>query len=394
MVVKVGSPNLLTSTSNGFLKMVLLSQQNRRLFITLGDTIINTDIENESHQIYGIPEPRVPPNVTKGQLEVLRNRNKNITCISFSNKTGYVVVATENKLVIVFNEQFEVVKEIITSRAPSKVIFSPEDDVLLADKTGDVILYKLSKDEVDGELLLGHLSMLTDIKITNCGKYIITCDRDEKIRVSCYPNAYNIVSYCLGHTEFITNIEICDGFLISASGDGTVRLWNFLQGEELCKINTNDYILDKTSIKDFREEMIANSIEINALPVIDLQVLKPNIIAVSVMHSGVQIYKLEKAKDLQICFVQNICTGLSIVSFSLSTNCYILTNTGFFIYKLTKPYCFEEENSNFVTEIYEKYPQLFVKFAKLNDVSVLYKRKFDNVQEYLERKRIRLDAKN
>lgn len=292
---------------------------------------------------------------------------------------------------IVFNQQFEVVKEIITSRAPSKVVISPQNDIVLADKTGDVILYKLSKDADNGELLLGHLSMLTDIKITDCGKYIITCDRDEKIRVSCYPNAYNIISYCLGHTEFVTSIEICDDLLISASGDGTVRLWNFLKGEELHKINTNDYIQDNKAMKLFSDEMVLSNIEINALPVTDLQILKPNVIAVSVLHDGIQIYKLE---NLQMSFVKNICADLNIMAFSLSIDTCILTNTRFIMYKLMESYCFEEANSTFFNEIYKKYHQLFESFTKLSDVSVFYKRKFDNLQEYLERKRIRLEAKN
>lgn len=33
--------------------------------------------------------------------------------------------------------------------------------------------------------------------------HVITCDRDEKIRVSRYPNAYNIETFCLGHTEWV-----------------------------------------------------------------------------------------------------------------------------------------------------------------------------------------------
>ena len=32
-------------------------------------------------------------------------------------------------------------------------------------------------------------------------KYVITADRDEKIRISHFPNAYNIKAYCLGHNE-------------------------------------------------------------------------------------------------------------------------------------------------------------------------------------------------
>lgn len=71
--------------------------------------------------------------------------------------------------------------------------------------------------------------------VTECGKYIITCDRDEKIRVSHYPNAYNIATYCLGHTEFVTSLKLLksSNILFSAAGDGTVRMWNFLEGKQV-----------------------------------------------------------------------------------------------------------------------------------------------------------------
>lgn len=66
--------------------MVLLSQRDKRLFVTLGDKIISIDTVDESHKMYTVPEPRILSNVTKGQLEVLKGGNKNITCISFSKK--------------------------------------------------------------------------------------------------------------------------------------------------------------------------------------------------------------------------------------------------------------------------------------------------------------------
>ena len=48
---------------------------------------------------------------------------------------------------------------------------------------------------------MGSLSMLTDIRLDSNEKHIITSDRDEKIRISCFPNSFNINSYLLGHKE-------------------------------------------------------------------------------------------------------------------------------------------------------------------------------------------------
>ena len=101
---------------------------------------------------------------------------------------------------------------------------------MIPDKSGDVYAFKLS--EPESEHLLGHLSMLLDILISPDNKYVLTCDRDEKIRVTHYPNAYNIRGFCLGHTEFITGFTFVSGqsnVLASASGDGSIRIWDFLK---------------------------------------------------------------------------------------------------------------------------------------------------------------------
>ncbi|KAI9843846.1 MAG: hypothetical protein M1838_002434 [Thelocarpon superellum] len=66
--------------------------------------------------------------------------------------------------------------------------------------------------DFEHELLLGHVSMLTDIAVARLPdekgtSFVITCDRDEHIRVSRGPPYAHIIhGYCLGHTEFVSRI--------------------------------------------------------------------------------------------------------------------------------------------------------------------------------------------
>ena len=78
----------------------------------------------------------------------------------------------------------------------------------ISDKSGDVFQFVIESEEKEGKCILGHLSMLLDIRLSKCGKFIITCDRDEKIRVSHFPNAYNIHNFCLGHSDFVTCLDM------------------------------------------------------------------------------------------------------------------------------------------------------------------------------------------
>lgn len=72
-------------------------------------------------------------------------------------------------------------------------------------------------------------------------RYVISSDRDEKVRVTNYPQTEVVESYCLGHTEFVTSIdelktETNENVLVSVSGDQTVRLWNYVDGKELFRL--------------------------------------------------------------------------------------------------------------------------------------------------------------
>lgn len=99
----------------------------------------------------------------------------------------------------------------------------------------------------DHDLLLGHVSLLTDVAFvslpspdpssTNKRSYILSADRDEHIRVSrSPPQAHVIENYCLGHTSFISKLCIpqwAPEFLISGGGDPHLMVWNWAAGELL-----------------------------------------------------------------------------------------------------------------------------------------------------------------
>jgi tRNA (guanine-N(7)-)-methyltransferase subunit TRM82 len=103
--------------------------------------------------------------------------------------------------------------------------------------------------QFEHKLLLGHVSMLTDLKFAYAsidGKprpHIITADRDEHIRISRGPpQAHIIEGYCLGHTAFISKICLVPGteLLLSGGGDDWIGVWNWRTNELVQKLDLRE----------------------------------------------------------------------------------------------------------------------------------------------------------
>jgi len=104
-------------------------------------------------------------------------------------------------------------------------------------------------DDKNRRLLLGHTaSMLTSVKVVRDGgkSRILTSDRDEKVRVTSFPNTFIIEGFLLGHEAFVSSMDAAtrDGVTRCATcgGDGTVRLWDYSNFEELASVSVNDDI--------------------------------------------------------------------------------------------------------------------------------------------------------
>ena len=66
------------------------------------------------------------------------------------------------------------------------------------------------------------------------GKYLISVDRNESIRINNYPNAYNIHSFCFGHSKYVSKLlTLTQIFFLSGASDGTLKIWEIGNPKEV-----------------------------------------------------------------------------------------------------------------------------------------------------------------
>ncbi|CAL7946395.1 unnamed protein product [Xylocopa violacea] len=350
---------------------------------------------------------RLPELPTDKKIDLHNNVNIEtfhmITNVTFSSDGKYFFVCTNRKQLCLYERKSQnLLLNKTLPRAASKVQFTPSNDIVVADKTGDVYLFPKNQPE-NGILLLGHLSMLLDVLITEDQKYIITTDRDEKIRVSMFPNSYNIVYYCLGHRKFVTNIlELPHdkSVLISCGGDGTFMLWDYKCGKELLCIDFHDKI-PKHDIEKFNEQLHDCNLEesVEVLPVKHLRLAlhstTSSLVVMSFYNSSLLlIYIINSISKLnfETTFVQSIIIDCEpIECYLYKNNLWMLNDLGFKVYNFKDNTFILSDGINYKIDQLNSYWETLRKdITQQNLFSILYKRKYDNVQDYLQRKKTRL----
>eukprot|EP01095_Lingulamoeba_sp_RSL-Kostka_P004078 TRINITY_DN1516_c0_g1_i1.p1 TRINITY_DN1516_c0_g1~~TRINITY_DN1516_c0_g1_i1.p1 ORF type:complete len:427 (+),score=115.77 TRINITY_DN1516_c0_g1_i1:39-1319(+) len=122
-----------------------------------------------------------------------------------------------------------------TENKPKHILFGSKDGRIWDwDLVTPSNLEQAKTQSVDNgcDLVMGHISQLVDLQFSSNQKFIVTADKDFKVRVSYYPNSYSIQSFKLGHESFITKILVIllngKEFIVSGSGDGSIKLWGLL----------------------------------------------------------------------------------------------------------------------------------------------------------------------
>ncbi|KAK6141349.1 hypothetical protein DH2020_024899 [Rehmannia glutinosa] len=200
-----------------------------------------------------------------------------IRAIRFSKSGRFFVSAGDDKLVKFWDTNSwhcfcSVVSE---KRVTSLAISNDEMFVCFMDKFGMVYVVDIRDYNYENQgsvnkkavpILSHYCSIITRLEFSPDGKYIVTADRDFKIRVTVFPKepvngAHEIQSFCLGHTEFVSCIafvssqDYAQGHLVSGSGDSTVRLWDYASGTLLdtCDVGAKAGLLNSNQ---GQEEMV------------------------------------------------------------------------------------------------------------------------------------------
>lgn len=343
--------------------------------------------------------------ITAAELEECKSENVIVDDHSVSNEVGLCLVSSDISpcgkwLVFCSSSKYlsfwdlcdcKLISNRHLIRGASQVKFTPSISfIIVADKSGDVYQFSTLDSLAPGTLILGHLSMLLDVLISSNEQFIITCDRDEKIRVSCFPNAYNIKSYCLGHEEFITSICFLshnEDILVSASGDGTVRLWDYCLGSQIAEVECYKEIENSTSI--YAVTSLTTTLNNSSSSIV---------CATLNDYQGCLVY-IVKEDDQKLTFNFIHTINLEIVPWSIKLtkkNILWLLSTSEKIDLHAKIWNkemqrFIDTNDNSIDNTIKIInEQVFNNVNTSNILTLLYKRKFDNVQVYLERKQARL----
>jgi hypothetical protein len=90
-------------------------------------------------------------------------------------------------------------------------------------------LTKTTDERFMGTFLLGHSSSIVDMTMGEApyARFLVTCDRDEHVRFSVFPETYVIHAMGLGHTAFVSAICTVHRGVVSGGGDGKVLLWGW-----------------------------------------------------------------------------------------------------------------------------------------------------------------------
>ncbi|XP_056611765.1 tRNA (guanine-N(7)-)-methyltransferase non-catalytic subunit wdr4 [Triplophysa dalaica] len=325
-----------------------------------------------------------------------------ILAFAVSASGKHVALTDDHKRLVLFSTEpsWHCISTRWVMRRCTSVIFTQtEDEVYVADKSGDVYSFSVLEPQKPGKLHLGHVSMLLAVALSPDDKYIITADRDEKIRISFRLQPYNIQAFCLGHREFVSALLVPAGhpdWLLSGSGDGTVKVWHYETGQRLQSIDLNQLVILDDANLDTEKRFAVSRI-----------ISSPDGRHIAVQCEGflsVQLFLVDAGTEVCLKSAEKLVLPHAPWDMTFDSQCHLwvlLENEDVNVLQ----YQYSEENWELcdtetpelsrVTEALKAQWNVFKGSMGLeSQYKHLYKVNFDNMASYLQKKQERLEKES
>lgn len=159
------------------------------------------------------------------------------------------VISDFDKSVLVFKQlsnegsyTYEFIKKQSFPKRPN-CLTSTDKLLFIGDKFGDVYELDYRSPEIlkaeDMKPILGHVGLLTKLEIFEDGskKLLMSCDRDEHMKLTHIPQTFIINKFLYGHKEFISNVLKINDYVLSSGGDDFIMMSNWKTGEVITKFD-------------------------------------------------------------------------------------------------------------------------------------------------------------
>ncbi|XP_055071655.2 tRNA (guanine-N(7)-)-methyltransferase non-catalytic subunit wdr4 isoform X1 [Misgurnus anguillicaudatus] len=325
-----------------------------------------------------------------------------ILAFAISASGKHVALTDDHKRLVLFSTEPSwhcISTRWVVRRCTSLVFTQTEDEVYVADKSGDVYSFSVLEPQKPGELKLGHLSMLLAVTLSPDDKYIITADRDEKIRISFRLQPYNIQAFCLGHKEFVSALLVPAGhpdWLLSGSGDGTMKIWHYETGRRLHSIDLKQHAISQKSDEDTEKRFAVSRI-----------ISSPNGRHIAVQcerQPSIQLFLVDAGTEVSLNPAETIDVPHAPwdITFDSESQLWVLLETedvNVHLYRYSEQHwelCGKETPELMrVTEALKDQWNVFKGSVGLeSQFKHLYKVNFDNMASYLQKKQERLEQES
>ncbi|XP_022687578.1 tRNA (guanine-N(7)-)-methyltransferase non-catalytic subunit WDR4-like isoform X2 [Varroa jacobsoni] len=406
-----GLSSCITELALPFSKSSPASQHIRNENRTENSKTDNTVGQGETREVAYPQTPTETMGIDDGLGQAVEESGKqtkpaHLTSVHMPVCQSYVLACTSDKRLLVWaqkdrcgsfptSNQWELHSERKTPRKCVQVRLTGQVPpmILVADRAGDVYEFSLDDSKAPPNLLMGRMSMLLDMALSPSDDFLVVCDRDEKIVVSHYPEAYNIIAFCLGHRRFVTSIELLPNHpnrLVSVSGDGLLILWNLeAGGVQLASANCWAEAQTVDQLLPF-EQFHSRKDDQDVRPPLKKVLCQKNLVAV--LYYRVPYVHIFRCDGSSLVSCGGVVTEAAVWSAAID-NClrlWVLTPS-LSVFQLDQSGKHYSVNlpSGLTLSMRKALSPLEGVTEVDPDLDVLFKQWFDNVEEYFKRKRRR-----